>query len=235
MRFPIGHETRKDGHMQPRKRTYYKANVKPTERDMALFEYIGTHGCASAEQIHALFWSGRKYRTCRERLTLLTKGGFVHTMTTSCRGRGEEVFWIEKKASLLFEREVRQGFELGCPNKSELAHVLHTNEALDRLGRKGNILSWKRERLIKSVKAQTASPFQAADAQVTMDVNGKRYNFSIEIDGKYHGKQLAEKIQDYGTSKRPVVWIVYTKARLTRLANLCKDFTNIRIVNFDSL
>lgn len=217
------------------KRRYYAQNVQVTKRDRELIRYIAEHGCASFQGLYELFWPGRREQTCKDRLDLLWKAGYIHRDITYAREREEIYFWIEKKGGMLFSQEERQRFALGKPPAVEIAHILHTNDIIERLRTKGRVTQFIREHALKSMKAQTESTFHVADAEVTMEINGHVHSFLVEIDGKYFGTRLREKVHDYGASGRPVLWVVYTKERLSRIKTLCKSFLNIRPVLYDAL
>ncbi len=222
--------------MAEKKRRNYKQNVLATERDRDLIRFLGEHGCATTAQIAQLYWPGRKVRTCAERLDLLVKAGFLHTTSVYSRGMEEQVYWIQQKGSRIFEKDVRDRFQLGKPAETEIAHILGTNDILYKMNQKGAVKQFTNEHVLKSNKIRSGDEFQVGDAEVQYEVNGKTYTFTIEVDnGHYHGKQLHQKIQDFGTSGKPTLWVVYTKQRLSRLKELCHGYSNIRPVHFESL
>lgn len=143
--------------------------------------------------------------------------------------------WIARKGSQLFEQEVRAKFQTGRPARAEIAHLLHTNDAVHRIGQRASIVSLRNEHQLKSLKVRTQSQRQVADAHLTIEHAGRRYSFSLEIDGRYSGKRLWQKVQDYGASGQPIVWVVYSQQRLAHLTQLCARFHNIRPILFSSL
>lgn len=230
----------------------YQTNVHPTERDRALFAHLGGRGVASLVQLHARFWPHATIQTCRDRLKLLVAGGYLHTMTTTARGASEPIFWIERKAALLFSDTVRSGFLTGQPAAAEIAHLLRTADVLDALERRHQLVRFTHEHGLKSQRARgehaarhehrqhaqqgsRGAHGQVADAAVTLAQDGREMELFIEIDGAYYGKRLASKIRALAASTRPVLWVVYSDRRLATIQRLTAAYPSLHPVLFSRL
>ena len=221
--------------MASRKYRSRTLHTQITERDRSVFEYIGTHGCATSEQIRRLFWDGRKLQTCTDRLAQLVRAGFLQTAPTQCRGTEESMFWIGREARLLFPDELRARFDTGRPARAEIAHVLTSNDVEHRLAQRGSIVSWTRERELKSMQAKGRVFGQTPDAHVIMVRDGRRYSFHIEVDGQYHGRMLRDKLTALGQSSTHVLWVVFSERRLRTITNATRHMPNVRPIHFDAL
>lgn len=131
-----------------------------TERDLRLMRWIGTNGIASFKQLHNVFWTTAKERTCQERLIQLEKAGWIerHYVHTS-RKRGEQVYTLTRQgANQHFEAATRRRLMVGLPARAELKQQLtaqDTRIALERtLAAKGKrVVDWMNERELRSEAA----------------------------------------------------------------------------------
>ncbi len=221
-------------------RRQYNQHIHPTERDQQIFRYLGEIGCASWDAIFRSFWpESRSKQACKDRLAQLVAGGYLHTDVTDARGRREHIYWIGRKASLLFDEQARRGFITGPPAPSEVAHVLDMRDGLDNLKAHYRIVSFKPERTLRSeqmVSLGVMGNLGDADLVLAAD-DGRSVAFVWEVDGKYFGNKLLAKAQHLGAVGRRVIWTVKSRNRLHTVASVCREYANITVLldTFDNL
>lgn len=217
----------------------YNPHVHPTARDRAIFAYIAAFGVASLAQLHRRFWPQAKVQTCADRLAKLVSGGFLHTEVTTARGEPEPIFWIERKASLLFDQPQRARFVKGRPPTAEMAHILRTADVVEAIGRKSQIVGFTNEHHLKGEEAKKTKPNSrvrhVADGRVTILQRGAAHAYLIEIDGAYYGKRLQQKAKELGRLGEQVLWVVYSPRRLATISRVAASYPTIRPVLFTSL
>ena len=205
--------------------------VQPTERDRAVFRYIGERGVVNIEAIQQNFWAGRKVQTCRDRLTELVKGGYVQTATTDARGKAEQMYWLGRKAEKLFTAAERAGWVKGKPAQAEIGHVLTTREVLEQLQQKYTVTQVTNERTLKS-EFKKGGSVVLADGRCCLD----GVEHLLEIDSPhYTGRRLRNKVAGFAKAGKPTLWVVNSPARLRTVSHAASECTTIQVVEWRRL
>jgi len=201
-------------------------HIQVTERDREIFRYVGQRGLATTQTIHQTFWDGRTLQTAQDRLTQLTKGGYLRTATTDARGRAEQIYWLSRKATQLFSAAERASFVKGNPTQAEIGHVLTTSEVIEKLKGKYQVSHFVHERALKGELKRGASTV-LADARAELD----GIDYLIEIDSPhYTGQRLRRKGAGFGKAGKPTLWVVGGQARLHTVSQSVAGYANIQVV-----
>ena len=170
----------------------YDTRIHPSDRDRAIFEFIGMHGCANASQIHDRLFEGRTLGRAKDRLNQLVKGGYLRTEITVARGKRERMYWIDRIALMEVEEVKRDILERGRPPDKEIAHTLNMVDICNRVEIKHVITSYIHEHKLKSLKVReiiSDPEMQVGDRVISVSPLENGYlsegNYMIEGDGDY--------------------------------------------------
>lgn len=205
------------------KKRRYNPHVKPTERDLEIFKYTGVLRVVTKNQIYKRFWEGRRRQTCSDRLEELVKAGYLHTREIELRGKKEQVYWIERKSSMLFDEIERAGFCIGEPAPTQIPHLLYAGEEYDELSKNHKITEYRSENDLRAEGKGRTIP-EPADFAATLDSEP----YLVEIDSvHYNGKRLAAKVRSLGETNKQVIWVVYSIKRFKRVMAATREYANI--------
>ena len=218
--------------------------VHANDRDRAIFEFIGKHGCSNAAQIYANLFNGRTLGRAKDRLNQLVKGGYLQTEITVARGKKERMYWIDRKALMEFEKEKRDTLVRGRPPDKEIKHTLDMVDICNQLEKKHIITSYIHEHKLKSLKVReqlnfTSNPeIQVGDRLVSLvPLEGgylKQGDHMIEGDGDYWGVKLSKKLESLGTSGMSVIYVCFDLPRYNYVKSRVNQ-DNIQVFHIDQL
>jgi hypothetical protein len=209
-----------------------------TDRDRAVLRDIGQNGIATFAYIKAHYWPDQLGRTCRERLSLMEKAGWITKEYVSLRKPGELTFSLTRLGAEHFTRPEQQRFMLGPLARHEVRQQLDALDARVALVRQYEtlgfrLLDWQNERELRSRQTSTAGD-EIADclAYFVNDATGQVVELDIEIDGQYFGRMLEKKIAVLAATGRPSVWAT-SASRAERIRQAVGTFTNISVLILD--
>lgn len=215
---------------------------------MHVFSMLGQRGCMTLDSIRRNFWSHTIKKdaegnvsyttTCEDRIEQLKRAGFLKSEIVDARGRQEQIYYLDKKARLQFDKEERKTFYKKRPANNELRHALNIGDDLDAFSSK--VVRFVNEHQLKSISSQQktlgSEVLEVPDADITIeDAAGKQFSFSIEEDGAYHGKRLHQKLGQLAASNKSILWVCRSAARVKHIASLAKQYTNIVPIHFNNL
>jgi DNA-binding PadR family transcriptional regulator len=209
-----------------------------TDRDRAVLRDIGQNGIATFAYIKAHYWPDQLGRTCRERLSLMEKAGWITKEYVSLRKPGELTFSLTRLGAEHFTRPEQQRFTLGPLARHEIRQQLDALDArvslvkqYESLGYR--LLDWHNERELRSRQTSTAGD-EIADclASFVNEASGQVVELDIEIDGQYFGQMLEKKIAALAATGRPSVWAT-SAGRARRIRQAVAAFPNITVLVLD--
>lgn len=217
-----------------------------TARDEALLRRIGQAGIAGEAQLHRDYWAGAQLRTAQDRLTQLSKAGYIERQVCDVRRPGEVVYTLTRKGRLLFDQAERPRLHVGLPAAHELKQQLIAQDAYSQVAAEiaaagGTWGDWRGERDLRSefrreqqAAAQAGSPAptrEIADAEaVWTDAAGTPHTLDVEIDGQYYGKMLRQKLARFGESGRPTLWVCASPKRAANVTAAAAQWPTIRVI-----
>jgi len=196
--------------MSKRKNTKAK---QLTNRDINILTDLTRCRAVSFDQIKNNYWPAAKERTCKERLQLLEKSGYLteHTISTEKPGIYMQVYSLNTKGKRWATSSEGLGMNKDIvfihPGKeNEIIHQIRTNQIYFELS-KDEKRTWIIGDAIevghKSSRSSNSFNSEIPDACFT---NNTGESIFVETDcGKYTGKQIREKVSSFAGQK--TIWV----------------------------
>lgn len=215
-----------------------------TPRDRALLHFTGQAGLATISQIHRRHWPDCTEQAARDRLRQLQRAGYVQFKYTRVRGTAERVCVLTRQGRDVFSPAERECLRVGLPPAAEqqqqiLAQEVHVRLEQELTRQGGTLLNWADEHQLKgevsrarhAARTTGTAPAvsECADARATVEIAGQQQDITIEIDGKYFGKMLANKMHSLGSGAGRIIYVC-TPERVRTIQAAVANYPNIEIM-----
>jgi hypothetical protein len=214
-----------------------------TERDRQILYWTGRTGIASRSQLARHFWPGKQEATANKRLAQLVNAGYLESTFSAARSPREPIYWVTRRAWLLFDPSTRAKLQIGLPAQAARKQQLLAQDAylwltaaMQTVG--GHLIAWHTEHELRAAwylkhaksSCNLLPDEEIADAQaVIVTPDGAHREIDIEIDGQYFGTSLRQKATRIGQQGRPTMWIC-SASRAEYLRHALRAYPNIRVV-----
>jgi hypothetical protein len=210
------------------------AQTPLTERLYAIVSHVGEVG-ASSEQF--LF---TKYGISKSTLYNLERSGYLKREQIDIRGKSEGMYTLKQRAKSILGKG---NYLKGSPTRTEIPTLLYMEEVVETFRQKNSTAIYMTERQIKGQmarQAHTKDPQElirlmheeAPDGRIAYQKNPQErlQYINIEVDGAYHGKELAGKLTALERQEHKTLWIC---TKQSRIAHVRKYAEQLQTKNID--